>query len=158
MQNPKLAARYAKSLMDIALEQNKLDVIYGDMQGIHALCGGNADFVSLMKSPVIKADKKTSVTKAILEGKIDGVSYAFLTLIIQKGREYFLPEIAKAFIGLYKEYKKISEVVLTTAQPLEESMIQELQAKIQSQFQGMQIELQTCIDENLIGGFMLESN
>ncbi len=34
MQNPRLAARYAKSLMDIAIEQNSLDAMYTDMLGL----------------------------------------------------------------------------------------------------------------------------
>ena len=158
MQNPRLADRYAKSLVDIAIEQNKLDALYSDMQGINALCNESKDFVMLMRSPVVKADKKNAVIKALFEGKIDHVTHTFLNLIINKGREYFLPEIASAFIAQYKKRNNITEVVLTTSEALDESMIANLKEKVLAQLQGQTIDLTTKVDPSLIGGFVLEAN
>ncbi|MBK7762533.1 MAG: ATP synthase F1 subunit delta [Bacteroidetes bacterium] len=158
MQNPRLAARYAKSLMDIALEQGTLDSIYKDMQGINQTCKSSSEFVALMKSPIVKADKKNSILEALFTGKVDAVTTAFMKLIIEKGREFFLPEIASSFISLYKAHNKINDVTLTTAHALDEQMQQQLVGHIQSQFQGMSVELTTKVDESLIGGFTLEAN
>jgi F-type H+-transporting ATPase subunit delta len=66
MQNPRLADRYAKSLMDIAIEQGKLDALYTDMQGLKSICDSSSEFVNLMKSPIVKADTKQSVIRAFL--------------------------------------------------------------------------------------------
>ena len=70
MLNPRLAARYAKSLMDISIEQNKLDAIYNDMVGLKSVFSESRDFVMLMKSPIVKADAKYAVVKSITTGKI----------------------------------------------------------------------------------------
>jgi len=32
MPNPRLANRYAKSIVDLAIEQNQLEVVYADMK------------------------------------------------------------------------------------------------------------------------------
>jgi F-type H+-transporting ATPase subunit delta len=79
-------------------------------------------------------------------------------LIIRKGREFFLPEIADAFIGQYKKHNKINEVLLTTAEPLDEQTFTQLKLKIEQQFQGMHIDLTTKVNPDLIGGFIVEAN
>jgi F-type H+-transporting ATPase subunit delta len=158
MQNPRLAARYAKSLIDIAVEQSKLDVMYDDMKGLQQVCESSAEFVQLMKSPIVKGGQKTAVVKAIIGGKIDNVTESFINLIISKGREFFLPEIIVAFISQYKERNQITDVLLTTAESLDEATHADLVVKIASQLNGKKIDLKTKIDTSLIGGFMLEAN
>jgi F-type H+-transporting ATPase subunit delta len=112
MQNPRLAARYAKSLMDLAIENGKLDVLHSDMKLLGDVCANSHDFVVMMKSPIVKGDTKLSVVNAILEGKVDPMTTAFIQLIVNKGREYFIPEIANAFVSEYKAYNKINDVLL----------------------------------------------
>lgn len=158
MLNPKLSARYAKSLMDIALEQSKLDALYKDMLGLQSICRNSREFVNLMKSPIVKSDTKMAVVKSLIEGKTDPMTLAFVQLIVTKGRDYFLPEIIDAFISQYKKHKNINEVKLTTAVALDDAMLEHVKAKVAAQFPGMSIDMTTAVDENLLGGFILESN
>jgi F-type H+-transporting ATPase subunit delta len=157
MQNPRLAARYAKSLMDIAIENGKLDTMYNDMLGLDTICNDSKDFVSMMKSPIVTASTKQNVVKAIMEGKVDDVTFKFINLIINKGREFFLPEIISTFISQYKKHNNINEVLLTTSEPIDEEMKNTLIQSIQKQFTGT-IDLKTKVNPSLIGGFILEAN
>lgn len=157
MQNPRLAARYAKSLMDIAIENSKLDTMYNDMLGLDAICNDSKDFVSMMKSPIVTASTKQNVIKAIIEGKVDDITFKFIQLIIVKGREFFLPEIISTFISQYKKHNNINEVLLTTSEPMDEEMKTKLVQSIQKQFTGT-IDLKTKVDSSIIGGFILEVN
>jgi F-type H+-transporting ATPase subunit delta len=157
MQNPRLAARYAKSLMDIAIENGKLDTMYNDMLGLDTICNDSKDFVSMMKSPIVTASTKQNVLKAIMEGKVDDVTFKFINLIINKGREFFLPEIISTFISQYKKHNNINEVLLTTSEPIDEEMKNTLIQSIQKQFTGT-IDLKTKVNPSLIGGFILEAN
>ncbi len=61
MLNPRLAHRYAKALLDIAVEKGQLDQVFADVQWLQAVCKSNSDFVSLLRSPIIKADKKQKI-------------------------------------------------------------------------------------------------
>jgi F-type H+-transporting ATPase subunit delta len=157
MQNPRLAGRYAKSLMDIAIENGKLDTMYNDMLGLDAVCKDSKDFVSMMKSPIVTASTKQNVVKAIAEGKVDDITFKFINLIINKGREFFLPEIISTFISQYKKHNNINEVLLTTSEQMDEEMKNTLIQSIQKQFTGT-IDLKTKVDSSLIGGFILEAN
>ncbi|MEJ7683572.1 MAG: F0F1 ATP synthase subunit delta [Segetibacter sp.] len=55
---PRLAGRYAKSLIDLAVERNYLEEVYKDMLYLQAVCKASREFVVLLKSPVIPIDKK----------------------------------------------------------------------------------------------------
>ena len=69
MPNPRLAARYAKSLIDLAIEKDQLEKVFADMQWLQAVCKSNRDFVTLLRSPVIKADTKRKIIEAVTQGQ-----------------------------------------------------------------------------------------
>lgn len=156
MLNPRLAGRYAKSLIDLAKEKNELETVYNDILFLQSVCRNSADFVTLMKSPVIAPDKKENIFTAVTKGKISDLTAAFHQLLIRKGREANFPEIIKAFIAQYKHYKGIHIIKLTTAMPVSDAVKQEIISKVQSQTPMKNIELKTEVKEDLVGGFVLE--
>jgi F-type H+-transporting ATPase subunit delta len=158
MQNPRLAGRYAKSLMDIAVEQNAVEQLYTDAQGLAAMFNSSAELVTVVKSPIIKGDKKTAIFNALIGGKVNVIMDKFINLIIDKGREPFLPEIMASFISLYKVRNNIVPVKLTTAHPLDDASKTALADKITKQLGGAKVDLQLIVDEALVGGFVLEAN
>jgi F-type H+-transporting ATPase subunit delta len=158
MQNPRLAGRYAKSLIDLSTERNELEKVYADMQYLQAVCKVSKEFVGLLKSPVIPIDKKSAALTAVTTGKISELTARFNQLLINKNREFFLPEIIEAFIDQYNAIKGIHKVKLTTATPLSEEMKNAIVAKMKSETKLQQIELETVVKDELIGGFVLEFN
>lgn len=158
MLNPRLAGRYAKSLIDLSIEKNQLEDVYNDMLYLKAVMKASREFVSLLKSPVIPIDKKSKVLKAVTEGKISGLTDAFTQLLISKNREFYLPEIADAIIDQYNTIKGIHKVKLTTAAPVSEDVKNAIADKLKSEASLQNIELETAVNEELIGGFVLEFN
>jgi len=158
MPNPRLAGRYAKSLIDLSMEKNQLEAVYADMKYLQELCKQSREFVNLMRSPVIKNDQKNTILTAITHGKISELTAAFNNLLVKKGREADLPEIATAFVEQYNSLKGIHVVKLTAAIELSA----ELKASIESKLAAAQgfptIELESKTDASLIGGFVLEFN
>ncbi|MEO5681970.1 MAG: ATP synthase F1 subunit delta [Chitinophagaceae bacterium] len=158
MPNPRLAARYAKSLVDLAIEQNQLETVYKDMQFLQAVCKSSPEFVNVMRSPVIKADKKQNILSAITDGKVSELTALFNKLLISKTREEYIPEIIAAVIGLYNQMKGIHTVKLTTATAISEELKQSIVAKLKAETSLQNVELETSVKEELIGGFILEFN
>src|SRR6187402_3377233 len=115
MPNPRLAGRYAKSLIDLANEKGQLEEVHNDMLFLQQAFQSSKELVVMIKSPIIKADKKEKVLAAITGGKISVITTTFYELLLRKGRESFLPEIITAFIDQYKVLKGIQVVKLTTA-------------------------------------------
>jgi len=157
MPNPRLASRYAKSLIDLSLERGQLEVVFADMQWLQQVIKGNRDFANLLRSPIIKADKKEKIVDAITQNKVTEITTLFIRLLIVKGRESNLPEIITAFISQYKEHKNIHSVKLTTASPVDENLKNTIIDQIKKTSDMQNIEMETQVNEDLIGGFVLQA-
>ena len=156
MPNPRLAARYAKAILDLAVEKNELENVYNDMLFLRQAFRDSRDLVSMLRSPIIKADKKGKVLDAIGAGRISVITASFNKLLLTKEREAYLPEIVTAFIEQYKIYKGIQTVKLTTATPVSEELKQAILEKVRTVRNVQQIDLHTEVNQDLIGGFVLE--
>ena len=157
MTHPRLATRYAKSLIDLSKERGELETVYKDMLYLQQLTRQSRDFVSMLKSPVIPADKKENIIKAVTSGQISELTFSFTKLLVNKGRESDLPDIIIAFIRQYKVQKGIHVVKLTTAAPVSDSVKQAIINQVKATSEMQNIELETTIDEKLIGGFVLQA-
>ncbi|HTD92908.1 MAG TPA: ATP synthase F1 subunit delta [Chitinophagaceae bacterium] len=156
MPNPRLAARYAKSIIDLSLERGQLELVYADMQWLQAVCKSNADFVNLLRSPVVKSDTKQKILDAVTAGRLSELTNAFITLLIKKNRESHLPEIVTSFITLYKEHKNIHTVKLTTAVPASDSVRTAIIEQVKKSGGFENVELEEKVNPDLIGGFVLQ--
>jgi F-type H+-transporting ATPase subunit delta len=156
MTNPRVVTRYAKSLLDLAVEKGQLEAVHGDMLYLQRLTKESREFLNLLRSPVVKADTKARTIAAVTRGKISDLTTAFLNLMIGKARESALPEIISAFITQYKDFKGIRTVKLTTAAPVSNEVKSAILEKVKKE-EGIQtLELQETIDPNIIGGFVLQ--
>ena len=157
MNNPRLATRYAKSIIDLAVEQNQLDVVYADMQFILRTCKTNPDFVDILRSPIIKPNSKDKIIEAITKERISELTSSFIKLLISKARELNLPEIAEAFMDQYNVIKKIRKFKIITAVPISETLKTSILQKARGKTPLENIDLEVVVDDSLIGGFILES-
>jgi F-type H+-transporting ATPase subunit delta len=155
MPNVRLAGRYAKSLLDLAIEQKQLDAVYADMKYFQSVCTQSHDFVNVLRSPIIKADQKNAIIHAVIKDAVSVLSLSFIVLLVKKSRESALPEIATAFIEQYNALNGIHQVSLTTAVAISEDLKQSIEQKIKTETQFKTVELTTHTNEDLIGGFVL---
>jgi F-type H+-transporting ATPase subunit delta len=155
MKETRIAVRYAKALFELALEQKITEDIFADMHLVANVCTENRDFRLMLSSPIIKGDKKQAVMKLIFEGKINKLSQAFLNIIAAKRRESFIHQIALQYIFVYREYKGIETVYLTTAAGTDDA-IREKVKTIVGNFTKKEIELEEEIKADIIGGFILK--
>lgn len=156
MQNPRLAQRYAKSLIDLAGELGQLDPVHDDIMLLSEIGKQSREFVLMLKSPIISADKKNKIINAVTQNKISKITQTFIKLLCSKNRESVLPEIISSFIEQYNKIKGIHKVTLTTAIPVTEEIKNSFINKLQSGASAKNIELETIVDDKLIGGFVLE--
>lgn len=154
MAQTKVATRYAKSLLDLVAEKGNLEEAFNDMTLVKQATSENRDLVVLLKSPVVNTEKKVSILTAIFEKKVSKVTMLFITLITKNRREGALAEIADAFIAQYKTMKGITTAVVTSATVLADDAKKKIEALVQKEVGGT-VELQTEINPELIGGFIL---
>ena len=153
MRNTRATSRYAKSLLDLAKEQNILEPCKKDMASVVYLCQSSRELVLLLKSPVVKTDKKLAIIADAFVG-CSPLALNFIKLITKKKREALMFDIAKGFLELYKIDQGIESANLTTAVALDEDTRQQVLDFIKKQGVS-QVDLTEQVDESLIGGVIL---
>ena len=154
MKSTKVASRYAKALMEIAKEQNKVSSVLKDMKFILQINTSTNDFESLISSPIISAEKKIQTFEKVFD-QFEDVSKSFVKLITDNRRESILPAIAQSFILQVKDYEGITPITITSAVPLEKSVRDVIVTKIQKSVKH-KLEIKEQVDESLIGGFVVK--
>ncbi|MEE9373587.1 MAG: ATP synthase F1 subunit delta [Saprospiraceae bacterium] len=148
-----VARRYAKSLLDLAIDEKKLDSVIDDSKTLAAALESRELFL-LLKSPIIKGDKKLKALSTIFSGKIDDLTMRFIGLTMKKGRESILPEIIDSLQDQYNKMRNITTATLTTAVNIDSAVINDIETKLKSE--GGHVDLSTKIDSSIIGGYILE--
>ena len=156
MNNPRLAQRYAKSLVDIAMEMKQFEQVHKDVLYLQQIIKVSREFVVMLNSPVIKADKKDKIIAAITKGNTSKIMQTFLQLLTRKGREGDLPGIVKSFIEQYNRINGLHNAKLTTATPISKELVDSFIQNIKTSSSIDHLNLATEVDESLIGGFVLE--
>jgi len=152
-----IAVPYAKALFEFALERDAMESVHKDMQALNSLCKSNRDFLLMLKSPILKTEKKQKILKAVFRDSVSEITRGFLKIITAKRRESLLPDMAVAFVDLYKDYKGILTTNVKTAIPLTEELRKEILGIMGTQIQAKGIvDLVEEIKEELIGGFVLQ--
>ncbi len=156
MTDNRVATRYAKSLIELAIEKGVVDKVHDDMKMFAELCQNNRDFLLMLKNPIINHDRKRKILHQLFEGKVEPSTIAIFDIITRKNREEYLPAIANEFVSQYRTHKNIQKAVVTTPFPLTGELRAKFREMIAQQTGGMSIELEEKVDEELIGGFILK--
>jgi F-type H+-transporting ATPase subunit delta len=152
----RISTRYAKSLMDLALERKELETVKNDMSYLDQALKSR-DLVLFLKSPIIAANKKLSVFKSVFDGKLSKMTMSFCEIIIRKGRENYLPEIVVNFLSQYRDFNRISTINIITASPLSQETMAEIKKILLSSPITMdKVEVSEKVDPSIIGGFVIE--
>ena len=149
------APRYAKSLLDLALEQGVLERAFKDMTLIGKTCQSSEDIVLMLKSPIIKGDKKLAILNEVFGNELSSISKTFIEIIIRKKREFYLADIAQEFINQYKQHKKILTAVITSANGLDDTLRKKVLEIVKNSVKS-EVELVEKVNKDLIGGFVLK--
>ena len=152
----RVASRYAKSLLDLAVEKDILEAVHADMNKLLEIERVSPDFISLIKSPIVGSDKKLSVITALFGTKASELTSSFFKLVSQKGRESYLPNIAREFHKQYNLHQGIQLAEVTTTFPIDEALRTRFKSIVKDISGKDKVELREKINEKLIGGYILK--
>ncbi|AWW00725.1 ATP synthase F1 subunit delta [Arcticibacterium luteifluviistationis] len=154
MSDAVVAYRYAKALIDFAIEQKVVEDVNNDMKFFTDVCEQNSEFEAVMANPIVRHDKKRTILKNIFESRVNPVTYSIFDVLTRKNRESLIRSIASEFQKLYVKLNNIEQAIVTTVEPLTAAQREEF-IKIVKDASGMTVELEERIDKELIGGYVL---
>jgi F-type H+-transporting ATPase subunit delta len=155
MADSRVASRYVKSLLGLAVEKGVLDKVHDDMILFSKVCEQNRAFVLMLRNPIIKHDKKRDILEKLFKGKVQTLTLAIFDIITKKNREPLLPAIATEFHVAFNDYKGVGGASVTTAIPLDAKLRAEIEQIVKKLSDKKQVEITEKVDADMIGGFVL---
>ncbi len=153
MSYSKTAKRYAKAILDWAVDKNAADAVNADMGSITETIADSSELLAFLNNPTVKdADKKKALV-AIFKNA-NTVTVKLIDLLIENRRIGLLGEVAKKYVELYELKNERNIAQLTTAVALTKELEKELLVKIKK-LTGRTVSIENCIDPDIIGGFVL---
>ena len=154
MRSHRAASRYAKSLIELAKEQNAIDEVYADMQLFTAVVQENRVFAVMLKNPIINHEKKRNVLHALFDKRMNKLSILAFDLITKKNRESILEQIAAEFQIQYNNLKGLQVADVTTTISLDEDLKTKFRDLVR-EISGKTAQLSELVNEDIVGGFIL---
>jgi F-type H+-transporting ATPase subunit delta len=149
-----IARVYADALFGAAKEKGKLDAIRDQLGQFADALAENREMQLFFFSPYFSsAEKGDGLKKAIAGAEPELVN--FLELLIEKHRMPVLFRIRRQFDALWAKENKRLDVTVTSAVELDPEIAKRIGAEIEEQT-GNQVELQSHIDPDILGGLVVQ--
>jgi ATP synthase F1 delta subunit len=148
-----IARVYADALFGVARQSGKLDAIREQLGRFADAVSANRDLQVFFFSPYFSsAEKRDGIARAVSGAEAELVN--FLELLAEKHRMPVIFRIRARFDELWAEENRQLEVRLTSAVELDPEIVKRVEAEIERQTD-RRIELQSSVDEAIIGGLVL---
>jgi len=149
-----IARVYAEALFDVARDKGKLDEIHEQLGQVAEAIADNRDLQVFLFSPYFSSSEKREGISRVVSGA-DPELVNFLELLAEKHRMPAIFRIRRRFDEMWAKEERRLEVKLTSAVDLPPDLVEEVGKQIEKQT-GQTIELETDVDETVLGGIVLQ--
>lgn len=148
----RVARRYAQALLDASAEAKREAQVSQDLDTLSALIRGSNELRLLLKSPVVKREKKQEALRAVFEGRVEPLTLEFIGLLAEKGREQALPLVVEEFRRLRNERLGVVSLDVTSATPLSKEQTEAIRLRF-AELTNKTVNVAVAVDASLKGGF-----
>jgi F-type H+-transporting ATPase subunit delta len=148
-----IARVYARSLFEVASEQDKLDVVREQLGQFADALAESQELQTFFFSPYFSTDeKKEGLAKAVTEA--DETVLNFLDLLLENHRMPAIFRVRREYDRLWEDANQLLPVQITSAVELDPSVAQRIGDEIGRQT-GRTVELASTVDPDVIGGIVV---
>jgi F-type H+-transporting ATPase subunit delta len=148
-----IAQVYARSLFEVAKEQDKLDEVREQLGQVADALDETRELSLFFFSPYFSTEEKKDGLDRAIQGA-DPILRNFLELLVEKHRMPALFRIRREFQSLWVEENKLLPVTITSAVELDEQTVRSIGDAIGRQT-GRSVELTTSVDPDVLGGLVV---
>lgn len=156
MVSAEIAEPYAQALMSVARSHDLAEQFGNDIRSLLSLLEGSPELRQFIANPFIKDDDKKGVLQRISGEDIHPYLRNFLMLLIDRRRITFLEGIAHKYLELLREFNQTVLAEVISAVELSDTQKQSVREKVIAMTSARQVELNTKIDPELIGGVIIK--
>jgi F-type H+-transporting ATPase subunit delta len=149
-----IARVYAEALFEVAKDKDKLDRIHDELNQFSEALAGNRDLQVFFFSPYFStAEKQEGIERAVSGADEEFVN--FLDLLAEKHRMPLLFRIQRQLEEMWKQERRRIDVTVTSAIELDPQIVEKVGKEIERQT-GRSVELRSAVDEDILGGLVLQ--
>ena len=148
-----IAAVYARSLFEVARDQDTLDAVRGQLGEFADALSETRDLQVFFFSPYFSTKEKQDGLDRVVSDA-DPVIVNFLKLLIEKHRMPALFRIRANFDALWEEENKLLPVHITSAVELDEKVVKQLGDRISDQTD-RKVDVSAEVDPDILGGIVV---
>jgi ATP synthase F1 delta subunit len=149
-----VAHAYAAAFFDVGKEKGKLDALRDQLAQFAEALDRDRDLQVFFFSPYFSSEEKIDGAKRAIVGA-DPEFVNLLALLIEKGRMPEIFRIRRQFEELWKHENRRIDVTVTSAVELDPAVVSKIGEEIQRQT-GQEVELASRVDEEILGGVVLQ--
>ena len=148
-----IATVYARSLFEVAKEQDKLDVVRDQLGAFADALSETRDLQVFFFSPYFStAEKEDGLDRVVSDA--DPVILNFLKLLIEKHRMPVLFRIRANYDAMWEEENKLLPVQITSAVELDQQIVSQLGDRIAEQTD-RKVDISAEVDPDILGGIVV---
>ncbi len=148
-----IAQVYARSLFEVASDQDKLDVVREQLGEFADALDGNKDLAVFFFSPYFSTQEKKDGLGRMLDGAEAAITN-LLGLMIENHRMPAIYRTRRAYDALWKTANKRLAVTITSATELGDATVSQITDAIGKQT-GQTVELTKTVDPEVLGGLVV---
>jgi F-type H+-transporting ATPase subunit delta len=150
-----LARRYARALLDIAVEKGNFEKVGQEIDELATMYGSSRDLVEALTNPVFAMAKRRAVLVAVLDAaKASPVVRNFALLLLDRERIPYLPMIARELRAMVDARAGRVRAVVTSAKPITADQQKQLLIALETAAGGKKVTLEKKEDPSLVGGMV----
>ena len=149
-----IAEVYARSLFEVAKEQDVLDRVHDELGEFAEALSDNRTLQVFLFSPYFSSEEKRQGVRKIVTDADERFAN-FLELLAERHRMPALFRIRREFDALWADENKLLPVTVTSAVELDEELVKDIGKRIQEQT-GRKVELSSNVDPDVLGGLRLQ--
>jgi F-type H+-transporting ATPase subunit delta len=154
MSNSMVAKRYALALLQIAKEQQLLDVFEEELRVVKEVVQYNPELKAVLNSSKLSIETKKDIVKAAFTSVNVNVLNTLL-ILIDRHREDQIVNVANEFLALSNEEKGIAEADVYSTRVLTEEERAAISAVFAEKIGKKSLKIENIVDSNLLGGIKL---
>ncbi|WP_341529002.1 ATP synthase F1 subunit delta [Nostoc sp. UHCC 0302] len=151
-----IAQPYAQALLSIAQSKNLTEEIGEDARTLLSLLSENNQLQNFIGNPFIQSENKKAAIGRIFSESSNPYLRNFLLLLVDRRRIVFLEPILQQYLVLLRQLNQTVLAEVTSAVPLTEGQEQAVREKVIAITNARQVELETKVDGELIGGVIIK--
>jgi F-type H+-transporting ATPase subunit delta len=147
---------YAEALMSLAQSNDLTQRLGEDVAALLNLLEESGELRQFLASPIVSAENKKAVLQQIGGEELHPFMKNFLKILVDRRRIVFLEGICKHYQALLRKLNQAVLAEVASAVELTDAQKQSVREKVIAMTSANQVELNTKIDPDLIGGVIIK--